>query len=57
MYQAFYGLKGAPFGKELNPRDAFPSHSLKESEARLEYLSRVRGIRWTPLSRHEMRNF
>ncbi|WP_338834077.1 IS481 family transposase ISChy6 [Moorella humiferrea] len=44
MYQAFYGLKAAPFGKELKPQDAFPSHSLLESEARLEYLSRVRGM-------------
>lgn len=44
MYQAFYGLKTAPFSKELKPKDAFPSQSLKESEARLEYLSRVRGM-------------
>ena len=42
MYKAFYSLSGTPFSKENG--NAFASKSFNEALARLEYLSKARGI-------------
>ena len=41
---AWFGLKHFPFDKNIKTRDVFPTDSLKECSARLEYIKRRGGI-------------
>jgi len=44
MYKSYYSLSKTPFSKEIKTKDLFPSDSLKETKARLNYLKETRGI-------------
>jgi type II secretory pathway predicted ATPase ExeA len=44
MYRQRYQLRGDPFSKSLAAKDAFETADFKECTARLDYLSRTRGI-------------
>lgn len=44
MYKAFYSLAHAPFSKEMNPKDAFPSAGYEEALNGLDYLRKSKGI-------------
>jgi hypothetical protein len=41
---AWFGLKHFPFDKNIKTQDVFPTDSLKECSARLEYIKRRGGI-------------
>lgn len=44
MYKSFYSFSHNPFQKEIKTKDLFPSEGFKEITARLDYLTKVRGI-------------
>jgi type II secretory pathway predicted ATPase ExeA len=44
MIEAYYGLKGVPFRKDIRPKDIFVSDSSRELSQRLEHMKQTRGF-------------